>query len=153
MPLRIMIVNNGVVQQIGTADEILNRPANVFVAQFFGDPPINLVEGVGKGDPVDLGDLKIPISAPEGRLQVGIRPTDIYVADASLSPSDLQLPPGKIKLVKYLGFTPVAIVKWEKTELRAVMYSKLREGDSARVYLKKEGVKLFRDGVKIENYN
>jgi ABC-type sugar transport system ATPase subunit len=83
-PLRIMIVNNGVVQQIGTADEILNRPANVFVAQFFGDPPINLVEGVGRGDHVDLGDLKIPISAPEGRLQVGIRPTDIYVADAPL---------------------------------------------------------------------
>jgi ABC-type sugar transport system ATPase subunit len=63
---RIMIINNGVVQQIGTADEILNRPANVFVAQFFGDPPINLVEGVGRGDHVDLGDLKIPISAPEG---------------------------------------------------------------------------------------
>jgi ABC-type sugar transport system ATPase subunit len=63
---RIMIINNGVVQQIGTADEILNRPANVFVAQFFGDPPINLVEGVGRDDHVDLGDLKIPISAPEG---------------------------------------------------------------------------------------
>jgi ABC-type sugar transport system ATPase subunit len=150
---RIMIINNGAVQQIGTADEILNRPGNVFVAQFFGDPPINLVEGVGRGDHVDLGDLKIPISAPEGRLQVGIRPTDIYVADAPLSPGDLQLPPGRIKLVEYLGFTPVAIVKWEKTELRAVMYSKLREGDSARVYLKKEGVKLFRDGVSIENYN
>jgi len=150
---RIMVINNGVVQQIGTTDEILNRPANVFVAQFFGDPPINLVEGVGRGDHVDLGDLKIPISAPEGRLQVGIRPTDIYVADAPLSPGDVQLPPGKIKLVEYLGFTPIAVVKWEKTELRAVMYSKLREGDSARVYLKKEGVRLFRDGVSIENYN
>ena len=111
---RIMIINNGVVQQIGTADEILNRPANVFVAQFFGDSPINLVEGVGRGDHVDLGDLKIPISAPEGRLQVGIRPTDVYVADASLSPGDVQLPPGKIKLVEYLGFTLVAVVKWEK---------------------------------------
>jgi ABC-type sugar transport system ATPase subunit len=54
------------------------------VAQLFGDPPINLVEGVGRGDHMDLGDLKIPISAPEGRLQVGIRPTDIYVADAPL---------------------------------------------------------------------
>jgi ABC-type sugar transport system ATPase subunit len=96
-PLRIMIVNNGVVRQIGTADEILNRPANVFVAQFFGDPPINLVEGVGRGDHVDLGDLKIPISAPEGRFQVGIRPTDIYVADAPLSPGDVQLPPDRIK--------------------------------------------------------
>ncbi len=104
-----MIVNNGVVQQIGTADEILNRPANVFVAQFFGDPPINLVEGVGRGDHVDLGDLKIPISAPEGRLQVGIRPTDIYVADASLSPGDVPLPPGKIKLVEHLGLLPLQL--------------------------------------------
>jgi ABC-type sugar transport system ATPase subunit len=133
---RIMIVNNGVVQQIGTADEILNRPANVFVAQFFGDPPINLVEGGGRGDHVDLEDLKIPILAPEGRLQVGIRPTDIYIADGPLSPGDVPLPPGRIKLVEYLGFTSIAVVKWEKTELRAVMYSKLGEGDSARVYLK-----------------
>ena len=30
------------------------------MAQFFGDSPINLVEGVGRGDHVDLGDLKIP---------------------------------------------------------------------------------------------
>ena len=86
-------------------------------------------------------------------IQVGIRPTDIYVADAPLSLGDIPLPPGKIQLVEYLGFTLIAVVKWEKTELRAVKYSKLREGDSARVYLKKEGVKLFRDGVNIENYN
>ena len=65
----------------------------------------------------------------------------------------MQPPPGKIKLVEYLGFTPIAVVKWEKTELRAVMYSKLREGGSARVHLKKEGVKLFRDGLNIKNYN
>lgn len=62
----IMVINNGAVQQIGATDEILNNPANVFVAQFFGDPPINLVEGVCRGDHVDLGDLKIPISTPEG---------------------------------------------------------------------------------------
>jgi ABC-type sugar transport system ATPase subunit len=46
---RIMIINNGAVQQISATDEILNNPANAFVAQFFGDPPINLVEGVGRG--------------------------------------------------------------------------------------------------------
>jgi ABC-type sugar transport system ATPase subunit len=146
---RLMIINNGVVQQIGTTDEVLNNPANVFVAQFFGDPPINLVEGEGRGDHVDLGDLKIPVPAPQGRLQVGIRPTDIYVADRPLNPGDVELTPGRIVLVEYLGFTPVAVVRWERTEIRAAMYNKLREGDAARVFLRKEGVKLFRDGVRV----
>jgi len=144
-----MIINNGAVQQIGATDEILNNPANVFVAQFFGDPPINLVEGVGWGDHVDLGDVKLPVPAPEGKLQVGVRPTDMYIADVPLSPGDIELPRGRIKLVEYLGFTPVAVVAWQKTELRALMYSKLKEGDLARVFLRREGIKLFRDGVRV----
>jgi carbohydrate ABC transporter ATP-binding protein, CUT1 family (TC 3.A.1.1.-) len=147
---RLMIINNGVVQQIGTTDEVLNNPANVFVAQFFGDPPINLLEGMGRGDHIDLEDLKLPIPAPEGKLQVGIRPTDIYIAEAPLSPGDIELPPGRIKLVEYLGFTPIAVVKWGTTELRALMYIKLREGETAKVFLRSDGVKLFRDGVRLK---
>lgn len=95
---RLMIINNGEVQQIGTTEEILNSPANIFVAQFFGDPPINLIEGEGKGDHLDLKDFKIPIPAPTGKIQVGIRPTDIYVAEASLSRDDLELPPPGLNL-------------------------------------------------------
>ncbi|AAL63335.1 ABC transporter ATP-binding protein, putative [Pyrobaculum aerophilum str. IM2] len=147
---RLMVINNGVVQQISTTDEVLNNPANIFVAQFFGDPPINILEGEGRGDHVDLGDLKIPIPAPQGKLQVGIRPTDIYIADQPLSPEDLELKPGRVLLVEYLGFTPVAVVKWERIEVRAVMYNKLKEGSLARVFLKKEGVKLFQNGVRIK---
>ncbi|ABO08208.1 glucose ABC transporter ATP-binding protein GlcV [Pyrobaculum calidifontis] len=146
---RLMVINNGEVQQIGTTDEVLNNPANLFVAQFFGDPPINVVEGEGRGEYVDLGDLKIPVKAPEGKLQVGIRPTDVYVAEAPLSPNDVALPPARVKLVEYLGFTPIAVVTWGKTELRAVAYGKAAEGGTVKVFLKPEGVKLFRDGKRI----
>jgi ABC-type sugar transport system ATPase subunit len=145
---RVMIINNGAVQQIGATDEILNNPANVFVAQFFGDPPIDLVEGVGRGDHVDLGDVKLPVPAPEGKLQVGVRPTDMYIADAPLSPGDVELPRGRVKLVEYLGFTPVAVVAWEKTGLRALMYSKLKEGDLARVFLRREGLGSSATGLE-----
>ena len=145
---RIMIINNGAVQQIGATDEILNNPANVFVAQFFGDPPINLVKGVGRGDHVDLGDVKLPVPAPEGKLQVGVRPTDMYIADAPLSPGDAELPRGMVKLVEYLGFTPVAVVAWRESELRALMYSKLKEGDLARVFLRREGLSSSATGLK-----
>ncbi|MEZ0318868.1 MAG: ABC transporter ATP-binding protein, partial [Pyrobaculum sp.] len=146
---RLMVINNGEVQQVGTTDEVLNNPANLFVAQFFGDPPINVVEGVGGGNYVDLGDVKLPVEAPEGKVEVGIRPTDIYLSERPLAPSDVALPPAKVKLVEYLGFTPVAVVTWGKTELRALAYGNFKEGQTANVYLRKEGVKLFRNGMRI----
>ncbi|ABP49920.1 MULTISPECIES: glucose ABC transporter ATP-binding protein GlcV [Pyrobaculum] len=148
---RLMIINNGVVQQIGTADEILNNPANVFVAQFFGDPPINILEGEGRGDYVDLGDFKIPVKAPPGRLQVGIRPTDVYIAERPMAPGDVELQPARVVLVEYLGFTPVAVIKWEKSEMRAIAYDKVKEGSIVKVFLRKDNVKLFKDSIRISN--
>ena len=42
---RIVIMQSGAIQQIGTPDEIYNDPANTFVASFIGSPPMNLVAG------------------------------------------------------------------------------------------------------------
>jgi multiple sugar transport system ATP-binding protein len=42
---RIVIMNYGKIQQIGTPDEIFNEPVNIFVAGFVGDPPMNFIEG------------------------------------------------------------------------------------------------------------
>lgn len=40
---KIVVLNQNMVQQVGTPDDIYNRPANVFVAEFLGSPPINLI--------------------------------------------------------------------------------------------------------------
>ncbi len=40
---RVVVLNQGVIQQIGTPEEIYERPANLFVADFMGSPPMNLV--------------------------------------------------------------------------------------------------------------
>jgi len=42
---RIVVMRDGVIQQIGTPEEIYDRPRNVFVASFLGNPPINYLEG------------------------------------------------------------------------------------------------------------
>ena len=42
---RIVVMRGGVVQQIGVPDEIYERPRNMFVASFLGNPPINFLEG------------------------------------------------------------------------------------------------------------
>ncbi len=143
---RIAIINNGVLQQFGPPDEILRRPANTFVAQFFGDPPINLLRGTVRDGHVHLGDLDIPLedTAPNvAEVYVGIRPTDIYISDVPHEPTDVELPPAKVKLLEYLGYAQIAVVSWGSTEVRAQVFSGVAEGDEVRVFLKRGSVRLF----------
>ena len=48
---RIVIMESGLVQQVGTPDEIYNNPSNAFVAGFIGSPPMNLVTVPSNGRP------------------------------------------------------------------------------------------------------
>jgi multiple sugar transport system ATP-binding protein len=80
---RIVVMNAGVVEQVGTPLELYDRPANIFVASFIGSPSMNLIKGTiqGKSKPsfVTEDGLKLPLaSAPpksDGRPAIyGIRP-------------------------------------------------------------------------------
>lgn len=89
---KIVVMNGGVVQQIGTPTEIYNKPANLFVADFMGSPAMNLIPAKvlqnGKGtqieisragnEPVLLHDQKA-IDLPENVI-LGLRPEDIAEA-------------------------------------------------------------------------
>ena len=88
---RIAVMSDGVLQQIGTPQDVYRRPANVFVATFLGAPPMNLIAGalesVGggwrfRGENVDVPLSSEVISPPEleheiearGEVQFGLRP-------------------------------------------------------------------------------
>jgi len=79
---RIAVMDGGVIQQFGTPDEIFDDPANRFVADFVGEPPINLLAGVTAGDGiVRLGDAGALATSAAGlpagrRVVVGLRPQD-----------------------------------------------------------------------------
>ena len=78
---RIVIMEGGLIQQVGTPDEIYNDPANAFVAGFIGSPPMNLIagklsNGVFEGDGVKIGNLKQKHS---GDIMLGFRPEDCIV--------------------------------------------------------------------------
>jgi ABC-type sugar transport system ATPase subunit len=57
MATRVAVMSDGHLQQVGAPQEVYDRPANVFVAQFIGSPPMNVVPGpvVGRGDDVVVG--------------------------------------------------------------------------------------------------
>ena len=79
----IAVMNDGVIQQMGTPDDIYDRPANRFVAEFVGSPPINLIEcETGAASPLAkvIGDyLADRVPNASGIALVGIRPEAIAV--------------------------------------------------------------------------
>ena len=87
---RIAVMHDGVIQQLASPDDLFDNPANQFVADFVGEPKINLVRGVvereGSQAVVRIGvGSTLPISAtsPEhGReVLVGVRPQDVRTGD------------------------------------------------------------------------
>ncbi|MGW7495660.1 ABC transporter ATP-binding protein [Streptomyces luteogriseus] len=78
---RIAVMKDGVIQQLGTPYEIYDSPANVFVADFVGEPAITLLPGIaGDGHARLPGAVRIalPVPVDEGRkVVVGIRPEDV----------------------------------------------------------------------------
>ncbi|MGV9503687.1 ABC transporter ATP-binding protein [Streptomyces sp. NPDC003642] len=79
---RIAVMKDGVIQQLGTPYEIYDSPANVFVADFVGEPAITLLPGVADGDGharlSGAVRLALPVPVEQGRaVVVGIRPEDV----------------------------------------------------------------------------
>ncbi|MFF5963300.1 ABC transporter ATP-binding protein [Streptomyces collinus] len=79
---RIAVMKDGVIQQLGTPYEIYDSPANVFVADFVGEPAVTLLPGISDGDGHARlsGTVRIALPVPVDRgreVVVGIRPEDV----------------------------------------------------------------------------
>jgi multiple sugar transport system ATP-binding protein len=93
---RIVVMKNGLIQQVDTPLNLYNYPANVFVAGFIGSPAMNFVDAVlqdGERCWIDAGSFRIRIPRPKDEklasylgkpVVFGIRPEDIF--DKALSP-------------------------------------------------------------------
>jgi multiple sugar transport system ATP-binding protein len=86
---RIVVMHDGIVEQIGTPLELYDRPGNLFVAQFIGSPAMNVVAGVLRGSgtatEVEAAGTRWPVPAQIGgregqAVHYGIRPGDIHLA-------------------------------------------------------------------------
>ncbi|WP_339216012.1 sn-glycerol-3-phosphate ABC transporter ATP-binding protein UgpC [Ornithinibacillus sp. FSL M8-0202] len=89
MATRLVVMKDGVIQQVGAPKEVYDNPNNVFVGGFIGSPSMNFFTGVVKGSDFVMDDVKIRI--PEGKLKdlkakgyadkeviLGVRPEDIH---------------------------------------------------------------------------
>jgi len=82
MSTNIAIMKEGVIQQLDTPDRVYHFPATLFVADFIGNPKVNLMPGKVSGkNKVDIGKFDIPVVTGNqtGDVVIGIRPEDISV--------------------------------------------------------------------------
>jgi ABC-type sugar transport system ATPase subunit len=102
---RIVVMDQGIVQQVGSPAELYRTPANLFVAGFIGSPRMNFL----KGDWAAAGELRLPtgrrlaVGAPvppptDGGVVLGVRPDGFAVGDPESAPIR-----GRIVLNEYLG--------------------------------------------------
>jgi len=82
MSTKIGVMKEGVLQQLDTPDQIYHFPANLFVADFIGNPKVNLINGVVTGtNLVQIGDFKVSVATLSAfkNIILSVRPEDIIV--------------------------------------------------------------------------
>ena len=127
---RIFLINNGIVQQSGTPDEIYNHPANQFVADFLGK--VDFFKGVAENGTIHLSeweaDLQYPKMEQSGNIEVAIRPENIRISKESDGIM------GKLEKLYYLGDETDCRVRVGKAFVRVITdgfsHREFQEGDN-----------------------
>ncbi|MEO5734412.1 MAG: sn-glycerol-3-phosphate import ATP-binding protein UgpC [Rubrivivax sp.] len=98
---RMIVMNAGRIEQIGTPDQVYGQPASTFVAGFIGSPPMNLFQGVADGSRFSIdGDggaaskltVTLPAAAPRaGPLTLGVRPEHVALSPAGALPLQVEM--------------------------------------------------------------
>ncbi len=138
---RMAVFLDGEIAQIGTPDEVFNRPRNVDVAAFIGSPPMNLIDGHLDGKTVSIGDYRFDVpkapDRPPGPVIVGARPSHIGLADAGLGAT--------LYLSENLGESTLLNLKVGETliKVRLPEVRKFAEGEAVRLAFEHDSVDLF----------
>ncbi len=116
---KIVVLDHGVISQIGAPMDLYLQPENKFVASFIGSPTMNFVpaevkQAEGSTAELDLkggGHIKLTTrkgpAKPNGGFEVGIRPEHIDLGEAGATNANL---PGKIQIVEHLGNATIMYV-------------------------------------------
>ena len=157
---RIVVMKDGIIQQVDTPQNLYDMPCNMFVAGFIGSPQMNFLDGtlIKKGElyGVDLGGDVIPLpkeKTADGKLdsyvgkkiKMGIRPEDIddepeFMAKHTDCQLDTQVDVSEMmgaEIYLYLEY------KGNKMTARVAPTSKARNGDTVRVAFDPHKVHLF----------
>ncbi|MEJ8743899.1 sn-glycerol-3-phosphate ABC transporter ATP-binding protein UgpC [Firmicutes bacterium AM31-12AC] len=157
---RIVVMKDGIVQQVDTPQNLYNTPCNQFVAGFIGSPQMNFMDALvnvnGNDVTLKVGEhvLKVPASKKQALIDggydgktvvLGIRPEDVHDSQAFISNSPESVIKSKIKVYELLGAEVFLYFDLEGTQMTARVNPRttLRTGDDAIFALDMEKIHLF----------
>jgi len=142
---RIAVLDAGKLQQLGTPDNVYQRPANLFVAQFIGSPPMNIVDARRDGEVLVLAGgwrVEAPraIAGSDG-LKVGLRPEAIELERAPVSGAQ----PAEVLVSEPLGSEVIVNVKLGEVLFKVRTRPEVRPDPGTPVFLRArpEDVRVF----------
>jgi len=139
---RVAILDKGVLQQLATPAETYSDPANLFVAQFIGSPPMNIVRGGLEGRHFLTNGARIdsPVGGHMDKAILGVRPEDCAV----VAPEDGALK-GVIYTTELIGDHTLVTVEigHDKLTVKASKDFNGNQGDAIGVALRRERLYVF----------
>ncbi|MBD3898186.1 sn-glycerol-3-phosphate ABC transporter ATP-binding protein UgpC [Halomonas sp. ML-15] len=151
---KIVVMHDGVVQQMGTPLELYDTPANLFVASFIGSPGMNLIKGrigddrrfaVDGGGELALGEVREGWASRQAVL--GVRPENLTLVEQGLPAKVVSIEPtgAEIHVVVRLGEQDITVVFRERHPLSP--------GDTIQLAVDSEHVHLFdpQSGRRLED--
>ena len=151
---RIVVMHDGIVEQVGTPLELYDKPNNVFVASFMGSPSMNLIKGKiqGKSKPSFLTDdgIVLPLSnapyASDGRPAVyGIRPEHFTLGGKSVKVDVTVIEPtgAETQVIGKLGTQKITAVFRERISAKpGDALAMMPNPDQARLFDAQTGMRL-----------
>lgn len=151
---KVVLLNEGRIQQMGTPAELYEKPTNIFAATFIGSPQMNILNGriKNEGEKIlfNTGEITFDVSHRKNlrgytgqKITVGIRPEALLLGKGPLS--------GKIKLIEHLGSEIILHAMIDKTKIIARLSPEIekREGEPISFSLVWKGVHFFSKGERI----
>lgn len=109
---RIVVMQNGNIEQVGTPLELYDHPANEFVATFIGAPSMNLLPGELSDGKLTLENHTLSGPAGNAKVNLGIRPEHLILSDDGLSM--------QVKVIEPTGSETLVFLKYEGQDVTAV---------------------------------
>lgn len=157
---RIVVMKDGVIQQVDSPETLYNQPNNMFVAGFIGSPQMNFIDAqvvkVGSDVVLTFGNNAIKVSEARGKaliengyegktIVLGIRPEDIHDEQIFLSQSPDTVVDAEIKVYEMLGAEVFLYFSLDQYEITARVNPRTtaRPGDTMKVAFDASKIHLF----------
>lgn len=151
---KIVLIDQGRIQQIGTPVDVYERPANIFVATFIGSPQMNLVKGIVQDSKNGRTFVSGEISLEAGRYEaleafvekeivLGIRPESLALGGGNIK--------GVVEFIEHIGSEKIIHVRIGGTGMtaRVPSHTALAVGEDITLSVKEGEVHFFFEGRRI----